>query len=148
MSFEEELNIELLKHSDSAISLLRRLFENIPSNAREVHIEIFPSQDGDGLFSVYVSLDGPDLYVLNKSIQEFASIFDPKCIGTKIEPYIPTIDPFDADVGFDVNDVVVDCAAKWVQLIWSQIGDLEPSLPVRVFGQDGYGSLTPIDLRK
>lgn len=132
MNFEEELSSELAKHSGSIASSLKELFAKLPENTREIHIEVFANQDGDGMFSVYVSLEGPDMYVLNKSIEEYACLFEPKYVGTTIKPYIPTVDPFEVD--FEVNDVVVDCVANWIKSIWERPKVLPSSIPVIVVG--------------
>ena len=145
MNFEEELSSELAKHSGSMASSLKDLFANIPENTREIHIEVFASQDGDGMFSVYVSLEGPDLYVLNKSIERYASLFEPKYVGTTIKPYIPTVDPFEFD--FEVNDVVVDCVANWIKSVWERPMVLASNVRVIVVGHDSFGTVTPFELR-
>ncbi|WP_414933024.1 DUF6389 family protein [Vibrio europaeus] len=145
MNFEEELSSELAKHSESMASSLKVLIANIPENTHEIHIEVFASQDGDGMFSVYVSLDGPDLHVLNKAIERYASLFEPKYVGSNIKPYIPTVDPFDVD--FEVNDVVVDCVANWIKSIWEKPKVLASNIPVIVVGHDGFGTVTPLELR-
>jgi hypothetical protein len=67
---------------------------------------IFPDQDGEGTFGVRVSLTGPDLYVLNKAIEEFADIIDVKHTPTGLEPNVPLMDPFDSN--FEVNDALSD----------------------------------------
>ncbi|NOH26374.1 DUF6389 family protein [Vibrio europaeus] len=144
MNFEEELGSELVKHSESMATSLKALFANIPENTREIHIEVFASQDGDGMFSVYVSLDGPDLHLLNKAIERYASLFEPKYVDSTINPYIPTVDPFDVD--FEVNDVVVDCVANWINSIWERPKVLASNIPVIVLGHDSFGTVTPLEL--
>ena len=67
---EEEFIAELLKslekHSDNAREQIPRLIESLPQTATRLDLQIFPAQDGDGIFNIRASVDGPDLYVINK----------------------------------------------------------------------------------
>ncbi|MCU7811451.1 MAG: hypothetical protein KZQ77_09455 [Candidatus Thiodiazotropha sp. (ex Notomyrtea botanica)] len=144
-TFELQLNAELVKHSDNAKNAMQRIIDSLPEKARQLNLEIFGAQDGDGLFSIRANLDGPDLYVLNKTIDHVADIFDPKYVNGEITPYIPTVDPF--DIEYEANDVVVDCAAKWLSQLWEQLVIAQVHIPVFIIGHDEYGTITPIQLK-
>ncbi len=144
-TLEEELNRELEKHSNTAKNAIQVVLNALPEKAKQLNFEIFPAQDGDGFFTIRVILDGPDLYVLNKSISEFANIFDPKYIDGEISPYIPTVDPFDID--YEANDVIVNCAANWLANLWNGLNISKVSIPVYVVGHNDYGTVTPRKLK-
>lgn len=144
-NLEEQLKIELEKHSNEAKSAMQLVLNALPKNAKQLNFEVFVTQDGDGFFTIRANLDGPDLYVLNKSIGEVADIFDPKYIDGEICPYIPTVDPF--DIEYEANDVVVDCAANWLAKLWKGLNISEVNIPVYVVGHDDYGTITPIKLK-
>ncbi len=69
--FTEALKAELEKHSDSVIEKWKKVLSILPEETKAVSVIISPTQDGDGIFDIFVSLDGPDLYELNK---KFVSI--------------------------------------------------------------------------
>lgn len=140
-----QLDAELEKHSDKAIHAMQGVIDALPEKARQLNFEIFAAQDGDGFFSIRANLDGPDLYVINKSIEPVADIFDPKYVNGEITPYIPTVDPF--DVEYDANDVVVDCAANWLSKLWEKVAADKVQIPVFIVGHDEYGTITPIQLK-
>ena len=54
------------------------------------------------------------------------------------------MDPF--DVEYEVNDIVIDSAAKWLQEVWASLGNIVCSIPVVVVGHDDYGTLTPMEI--
>ena len=64
---------------------------------------------------------------------------------SQIEPYIPTVDPFDID--FEANNIVVDCSAKWLAKLWSQLNTKDVQIPVLIVGHDDYGTITPVRLK-
>ena len=114
--FQKELLFELNKHESLTIRKIEKLLEHIPEKAKVLEFSISPSEDGDGIFGIYANVDGPDLYVLNKTMQDYAAIFNIKHTPEGIIPYVPTVDPFDEE--FDVNDSVVECVSKWIKTIW------------------------------
>jgi hypothetical protein len=142
---ERQLAIELEKHSETALKAMSDVIMSLPEKAIQLNFEIFPAQDGDGFFSIRANLDGPYLYVLNKAIDSVADIFNPKYVEGKIEPYIPTVDPFDID--YVANNIVVDCSAKWLSKLWSQLNSTNIQIPVLIVGHDDYGTITPVQLR-
>src|ERR1700739_2329425 len=127
---QKQLLTELNKNESNVIEKINRLLKNIPVKAKMLNLQIFPSQDGDGMFSIYAGVDGPDLYVLSKAIKEYADIFNPKHTANGIVPYIPTI--YNSNVDYDVNDVIVDCTAKWLESVWEKINKTNLQIPVYI----------------
>lgn len=142
--FQRQLLNELDKHETDVIDRINLLLENIPSNSKSLDLGIFPSQDGDGMFSIYASVDGPNLFVLIKSLEKYASIFAPKHTANGIIPFIPNVDRRMVD--FEVNDVVVDCVAKWLLGIWQKTNKNKLQVPTYIIADEDYGTITPIEL--
>jgi len=142
--FINALKSELEKHSESVIEKWKKVLSILPSETKAVSVIISPTQDGDGIFDVFVSLDGPDLYVLNKKIRDHYQLFSPVHTQNGIEPYIPDLDPFDVD--FEVNDTVVDTVLPWLQILWEKVKSEQISVPVGIYGDEGYGSKPSVQL--
>ncbi len=142
--FINALESELEKHSGSVIEKWEKVLSILPGETKAVSVIISPTQDGDGVFDIFVSLDGPDLYVLNKKIREHYQLFSPVHTPNGIEPYIPNVDPFDVD--FEVNDTVVDTVLPWLQNLWEKVKNQEISIPVGIYGDEGYGSKSSVQL--
>lgn len=115
--FVQSLRAILSDHSRDAATRMRDTLESIPPAARGLDIQIMPSQDGDGPFSVYASLETP----------------------------VPMVDPDDVD--FEVNDAIVDAVAGWLQEVWRALEIRADGLPVRIVGGEGWGTVTPLTLR-
>ena len=142
--FTSALRAVLDSHSVRVTSTMRQLLAALPAKAQSLNFEVFPSQDGEGDFSIRANLDGPDLYVLNKAINEYADLFVVRWTETGVDPPVPIVASTTTE--FEVNDVVVDCAASWLRDVWESLGDVECSIPIRIVGHDDYGTSTPIDL--
>ena len=142
--FIAELTAVLECHSDSVRAEIPLLLTSLPARARQLNLQVFPAQDGDGFFTIRASVDGPDLYVINKVIGTHAELFTAKYTESGVKHPIPIVDPFDVD--YPVNDIVVDCAAKWLQSVWQSLGDIECRIPIVIVGHDDYGTVTPIEL--
>lgn len=140
--YVDQLQAVLSQHSTAAAARIANLLKAIPAEAKQLDLEIFPGQDEDGFFTIRASLDGPDLYVLNKAIADQADFFDVRYTDFGVEPPIPLVNA----PGFPVNDVLVDCAAAWLQGVWESLGSVECRVPVWIVAHDDYGTLTPIDL--
>lgn len=144
--FETELSQALEKHSTEATVVIQNVIDNLPENATELNFEIFTAQDQDGFFTIAANLDGPDLYVLNKEIEDISSIFSPKHQGGKIVPYIPLVDdPFETE--YEVNDIIVDHAAAWLKRLWCNVDSFSVKIAVVIVGHDDYGTTTPLTLK-
>lgn len=142
--FTEALKNELEKYTSDVIEKWKKVMSILPDETKAVSVIISPSQDGDGTFDVFVSLDGPDLYVLNKKIREHYRLFSPVHTPNGIVPYISDVDPF--DVKFEVNDTVVDVVLPWLEKLWVKVKNKELSLPVGIYGDEGYGSRSSVQL--
>jgi len=140
-----ELRKALLENSAGAIKRLSATFQALPSKTKSVELMIFPDQDGEGTFGVRVSLSGPDLYIMNKAIEESADIIDVKHTPTGLQPNVPMMDPFDSD--FEVNDVLSDVVGDWLASIWNQVDLGTVGLPVTIIADEGYGLNLPIKLQ-
>ena len=140
-----QLTAALAKQSDSLRSKIGPLLANLPEKAQRLDLVIFPGQDGEGDFTVRGSLDGPDLFVLNKAIDSYAELISVKHTPEGFDPDVPMVDPFDTE--FEVNDVLTDCVAKWLSDLWEESGPHSVSIPVTIVGHDDYGQTTPIELK-
>lgn len=134
------------EHLGIAADRLVETIKHLPTKTRAMHIEVFPDQDGEGTFTIRVVLDGSDLYALNKAIDEWADLFDVRLTRTGLEPPVPLMEP--GAESFDVNDTIVDCSARWLQMVWESIGSPRVDVPVTVVGHEGYGTVTPLVLHK
>lgn len=141
----EKYSLELLtilrRSSAQALSTLNAADTLLPEKASAVMLGVHPNQEPDGMFSVMIHLEGPDVHVLNKSIDGKRYLFDVKFVDEVFSPDVPMFDPFDTD--FEVNDVIVDTALVWLEEIWSVFDGKMKNLPTTVFGEDGYGTKTP-----
>lgn len=142
--FIAELSTVLAGHTEIARDQISKLLESLPETATRLNLEIFPAQDGDGFFTIGANVDGPDLYVINKAIRAHADLFDAKYTDHGVDPPIPIVDAFNVD--YPVNDIIVDCAAKWLQSVWESLGHVTCPIPVEVVGHDDYGTVTPVEL--
>ena len=134
------------EHLEIAANRLVETIRHLPIKTRAMNIEVFPDQDGEGTFTIRVGLDGPDLYVLNKAIDEWADLFDVRLTRTGLEPAVPLMEP--GAESFDVNDAIVDCSARWLQQVWESIDNPQLDVPVTVVGHEGYGTVTPLVLHR
>lgn len=132
----------LLAHAGTAGQTIRSLVAALPPKAHAIHFAIHPDQDGCGTFSVVASLDGPDLYVLNKAIDAHRYLFDVRYTSTGVEPAVPLLDPENTE--FDVQNAIVDTAMHWVRDLWQNWASQHSPLPAVVYGEEGYGTLQPI----
>lgn len=131
----------LRKHSVTAQSQLRKALSSLPEKATAMNIGVHPNQEPDGMFSILIHIDGPDLYSLNKAISDYRYLFHVRYQDGVVTPEVPMFDPFDTE--FEVNDVIVDTALIWLRELFSDFKNFAGDLPVTVFGEDGYGTRTP-----
>ena len=130
--------------TDAALSKLQKINGCLPEKTRAIRIMVHLPQDADGMFSVWLHLDGPDLFVLNKAISDFRSLFDTRVVHGTVTPHVPLFDPFDQP--FSVNDAIVDTAMVWFKEVWAAFGGMSQRLPVTIAGEDGYGSIPMMSL--
>lgn len=131
----------LESHIEEAGTTLMAALSKLPNNAREIQFGVHPNQDPDGMFSVVLHLDGPDLFSLNKAIEEHRVLFDAYTRGESVDNDLPMFDPFDQP--FSVNDVIVEVAADWLEKIWSALDKKADCPPAVIFGEDGWGTGMP-----
>ena len=143
--YKIELRTVLDNYSAQTIELLNETLKAIPEKVQEVEITIFPDQDGEGTFSIRTLLSGPDLYVLNKAIEKTAELFNVKHTPNGLEPSVPLMDPFDEE--FDVNNVLCDTAAKWLEELWVKVEKKGLEIPVSIVAEEYYGDLLPMKLK-
>ena len=134
----------LAAHTERAATRLAAALALIPPNARKVVIQVFVDQDGEGFLHVRVTLEGPDLFVLNRVIASHAELFGTRMTQSGLNPALPLMEP--GGETFSVHDALTDCAASWVGSVWGQTDRLSFRLPVTVVSHDGYGTTTPLHL--
>ncbi|RYD61599.1 MAG: hypothetical protein EOP83_16650 [Verrucomicrobiaceae bacterium] len=137
-----EVRVILDQHVDQARAQLAKLSGLLPAAAKSMEIVIFIDQDGEGFLDVRVSLEGPDLYVLNKAIEEAAVLFETKVVDGEMVPPLPLVDPDEDEL--PVQDILTDCAADWLRGVWEGMDHRGFRIPVVIVSHDGYGSRTPI----
>ncbi|WP_353568488.1 DUF6389 family protein [Haloferula sargassicola] len=142
--YTTEVRSILDRHTDEARSQLAKLPDLLPDAARSIELTIFVDQDGEGFLTVRAALDGPDLYVINKAIDDCALLFDTKMVDGELVPPLPLMEPFDED--FSVHDALTDCAAEWLTEVWNGASSRGIGVPVSILSPDGYGSKCPIKL--
>lgn len=140
-AYRAALRATLDAHDGPALERIGALLAALPEAAREIHVVVFPDQDGEGAFSVRVSLDGPDLYVLNRAIEPHRTLF--KVVHGE-EGFEPDLPMFGRDPGFSVQDAIVDTAADWIEALWPRAG--QAPIPVMIYGDEDYGPSTPRQL--
>ena len=117
---ENEYKIELRKVLDenSSIALinLNETLKSLPEKTKSIALIIFPDQDGEGAFGVRVSLSGPDLFILNKAIENSADLIDVIHTQQGLKPNVPLMDPLTSS--FDVNETLSDIVGDWLISIW------------------------------
>jgi hypothetical protein len=134
----------LIGYTEQAAKRLEAVFPRVPAEARKIEIEIFVDQGGEGFLDLQVSLDGPDLFVLNRPIASHARLFGTRMTDAGLEPPLPLMSG--SDDPFSVQDTLTDCAAAWLATVWRRTDTRAVKLPVTVVSHDEYGSITPFDL--
>src|SRR5258708_7724170 len=127
----------LNEHTQRAASQLAAALALVPPKTRKVLIEIFVDQDGEGFLTVRVTLEGPDLFVLNRAIAAHAELFGTRMTQSGLDPALPLMEP--GSEAFSVHDALADCASAWVASVWRQAGRETFGLPVTIISHDGYG---------
>ena len=137
-----EVMAVLGRHVDEARARLAKLSGLLPATAKSMEIVIFIDQDGEGFLDVRASLVGPDLYVLNKAIEEAAVLFETKMVGGELVPPLPLVDPDEDEL--PVQDILTDCAAEWLRVVWEGVDRHGFRIPVAIVSHDDFGTKTPI----
>lgn len=140
----ESVRIVLEGSSERAKARLVAAIPLVPSTAKELTIDIFIDQDGEGFLGVQLSLGGPDLYVINQVIRDHSELFETRMTESGLEPPLPLTDPVKEN--FSVHDVLTDCAAEWISSVWKQLDSSGLKIPVFIRSHDEYGTNLPIQL--
>jgi hypothetical protein len=140
----QEVDGVLAGYTEQAADRLGKALALVPPKTRSVEIVIFIDQDGEGFLEVRVSLDGPDLFILNKAIESHAELFETRMTDDGLEPPLPLMDPDDET--FSVHDALTDRAASWILAVWQKTERANFHLPVTVVSHDGDGTLPPFKL--
>lgn len=135
----------LSQHTERAVERLNATLLLLPEKATELDIQIFVDQGVEGLLTVKVGLNGPDLYVLNKAISAHRTLFDTVMVETGLEPDLPLMD-IDEEA-FSVGDVLTDCGVTWAAKVWERAEAKACRIPVFITSPDDYGTGLPRRLR-
>ncbi len=145
---ESEYKFELRKvldeNSSFALKNLNATLQSLPEKTKSIELMIFPHQDGEGTFGVRVSLSGPDLYVLNKAIQDSADLINVIHTPEGLKPGVPMVDPFNCS--FEVNDILSDVVGDWLKSVWGKSNNENINLPVTIVADEDSGMNLPIKL--
>ncbi|MEM6661418.1 MAG: DUF6389 family protein [Pseudomonadota bacterium] len=115
------------------------LMEHLPAKTVDIGIGIHTGQDPDGSFTVMAHLGGPDLYALNKAVEQHRTLFEvPRNALGKPPLELPFLDSFDES--FEVGDVLVDEVANWLVSVCSNVDRHGFEGPIRAYGGDAYGT--------
>lgn len=144
--YADEVARVLARWDDDAKKRIEALAGRIPANARKAEITIFLDQNGEGALNISMSLEGPDLYVLNKAIREYASIFETKHGLDGFSSGLPMMEP-DAD-DFSLSHVLADCAVRWIEGVWKKIDPAPFKIPVWIIVHEDYGTRRRVELKK
>ncbi|BCN83670.1 DUF6389 family protein [Prescottella equi] len=128
-------------HTDAAAAKLSAILDALPAEATELCIDVFPDQDGEGTFDVWVRLEGPDYFTLNKHIDAHRHLFGIVYTEDGVVPDVPLMS---RNAPFVVEDAVVDAAAAWLTDLWTRVGASRSSVPWLIDGEDGSGTVTPL----
>ena len=138
-----ELANALQTQQNSVVAKLNVVFGRIPELSKTVCIDILVPQEVDGSFEVSISVDGPDLYVLNKQIVDVANVFVVNRTSEGFVPFLPLVEEAD----YDVYPVVCECALQWIQSLWNEVKHQHVQLPVVLSIADDFGEFSPVKLK-
>ena len=139
--YSTEVRSVLDAHSAAAQAKLDKLLELLPDTARAIHLMIFIDQDGEGFLSIRISLEGPDLHVINRAIDDCAELFDTVMGEDGLVPPLPLMDPFEED--FSVHDELADSATDWLVEVTRGHQLLSLGVPVSIFADEEHGKKAP-----
>ncbi len=129
--YKNKLIEALDREKDAMLSNLNSFLQNIPPEAVRVNIIIASSQDGEGDFCIHGGLNGPNLYGLNKKVEDWTSILDIKHGVNGFEPDFPMVDSFSID--FYVNDIVEKVFVQWFDDNYSEIDDSKVNVGISIY---------------
>ena len=86
-SYTHEVAKVLALFSGAISERYQNVMSELPQEAVAAQLYVFVDQDGEGFLDVRVSLDGPNLHVLNKKIEEKAVLFETVMTEDGLERY-------------------------------------------------------------
>lgn len=112
----------------------------LPDKARGLEIGVHLSQEGDGGFDIVLHAIGPDLYVLNKSLEPNRTLFAGRTVtfGDKLAN-VPSFDSIAPP--FDMAEVICDEAMFWLHGLWQRFGSDTLAVPVDIFAENGWAEV-------
>lgn len=124
----------LATRTDDVTARLRRMAEVAagPDGARVrgIVVDVFPDQDGEGTFDVWARFEGPDLFALNKPIDDVRHLFGVVHTETGLEPDVP--EPPVGVAPFDLADAIAEVVTAWAEEIWADAGAAAAGVPFEV----------------
>tara|TARA_R110002050_G_scaffold219229_1_gene355170 strand:+ start:1035 stop:1451 length:417 start_codon:yes stop_codon:yes gene_type:complete len=130
-NYIKELTKAFNCEKNSILSNLNSFLQKIPPEAVRVNIIISPSQDGEGDFCIHGGLNGPDLYVLNKKVEDWTNILEIKHGTDGFKPDFPMVDPFSID--YYVNDLIEKEFVKWYDSNYNEIDDSKVNVGISIY---------------
>lgn len=98
-----------------------------------INIIISTSQDGEGDFCIHGGLNGPNLYGLNKKVEDWTRILEITHGMNGFEPDFTMLDPFSID--FYANDVIGEVCTEWIINHWGQIDESKTNVAISVYSE-------------
>ncbi len=136
-TYRRRLREVLDPHTDAAATRLGAIataIRDLP--VRGVVVDVFCDQDGEGTFDVWARLDGPDLFALNRAVDDHRHLFGVVQDEEGVEPEVPSFGARGAP--FELEPVLVDVVAGWIADVWgAAVGEV--SVPWEVGSPEGYG---------
>lgn len=104
----------------------------LPVKAESVDIGVHLDQDGGGHVSVMVHVQGPDVHVLNKAVEDHRELFVVRSTPDGLVPPVPLVNDFEID--FPTNRIAAEVAGIWAMKVWMRAGGPETGKGGVVFG--------------
>ncbi|MDQ6525271.1 DUF6389 family protein [Nocardioides sp. LHD-245] len=116
-------------HTGDLTARLRAIAEASAGPAGErvagVVVDVFPGEHDEGAFDVWARFDGPDVFALNRPIDDVRHLFGVTYGERGFEPDVPAFGAGEPD--FALAEVIVDVVASWVEPVWAAVAP--PSVP-------------------
>ena len=136
-TYRDVLRARFSAEDEAALARLHRAVDALPSKTERLLIGVHLSQDEEGGFHIRMHAAGPDQYVLNRAIAEWAVLFEGRTfafVGTPAN--MPMFDPF--DLPFPVAETLVEESIAWLERLWARAAFTGLPCPVEVFAEDGW----------
>ena len=133
----------LAELSDSLIAKIHSFIKRpVDPNVKEAEFQVFPDEYCDQESSIWMYFSGTN----NKVDNSDDSLFP----GRSLEFYedfrlLPTLD-IDAYEDFDYTNTLVSLIIDWFAECWWKAGGWYYTIPVTLYGHEGFGNQEPIKL--